>query len=104
MKKLISRVFSGTTDRSSEVFIDEEKQQFGVQYFNELGQFVRCEYYPNETEDQVKNHAEDWVLEESSTWHCDMLHSEMSDLIVTTRALVSTIAQRNINVSVNLIT
>ena len=30
MKQLVSRVFSGTTDRSSEIFMDLEKQEYGI--------------------------------------------------------------------------
>ena len=44
----------------------------------------------------MKHFAEAWVLDESASWHCDMLHSEMSDLIVSIRCLISTIAQRNL--------
>ena len=103
MKQLISRVFSGTTDRSSEIFMDLEKQEYGIQYFDELGKFVRTDYFPGKTEQQVKNYAEDWVLERSCNWHCDMLHSEMSDLMVSVRSLISTLGQRNITLTLNLI-
>lgn len=104
MKRLISRVFSGTTDRSSEIFIDDEKKEFCIQYFDELGNFVRMDYFPGKTEDQVRFAAEDWILTESDDWHKDMFHSEMSDLMISMRSAISSMSQRNVRISTQLIT